>query len=142
MLSLEKVLVPYKGRTLDRKRRVEVYRNLQRRDGTWYSVRQHGKVIGHAKEIWLDNVYFVVQQAGRRRALRKKQRNVHAWVLGMPSSDARPPINMGDPFMTTYNPWRDESFVSLGSTGKFEPITCAMKAKVGNQGVLAWMKRA
>lgn len=75
----------FRGRKLDVKKPVQVYRNLQRRDGVWYSVRQGGLVVAHTRGIMLSGAKdcrFVVQQAGRRRALATGRRNVHAWVRG------------------------------------------------------------
>lgn len=71
----------YKGRKLDPRKPVEVYRNLHR-EGVWYSVRQGGRVVAHTRGILLSPARFVVRQAGRERAIREGRRNVHAWVRG------------------------------------------------------------
>lgn len=69
----------YRGRRVDRKRPVDVYRNL--RKGGW-SVRQDGLVVAHTDAIMLRDVAFVVQKSGHRRAERTGVRNVHAWARG------------------------------------------------------------
>lgn len=45
-----------------------------------------GRVIASAEQILLDDVEFRVSQAGRRRVLREKRKNVHAGVIGTPTA--------------------------------------------------------
>lgn len=60
--------------------RVEVYRNL--RNGLM-SVREvSGLVLDHAEQVFMSDVRFVVQPAGRERVLREQRKNVHAFVRG------------------------------------------------------------
>ena len=59
--------------------RVRVYKNLH--NGMW-SIKQKGLVIGYAKEIALENVSYIVSQAGRVRVLKEQRKNVHAYVEG------------------------------------------------------------
>lgn len=68
--------------------KVDVYRNLH---NGMYSIKarsgQHkGLVIAHAHQVWLDDVEFVVSDAGRNRVLREKKKYVHAFVRGTLSS--------------------------------------------------------
>lgn len=58
---------------------VDVYRNLN--NGLW-SVRHKGKVIAHAEFVCIKPIKFHVGESGRKRVLKKKQKNVHAWVKG------------------------------------------------------------
>lgn len=58
---------------------VEVYWNFHKK---LFSVRVKGKVVGHARRIWLHEVRFKVSEAGRQRVLREKRKNVHAVVRG------------------------------------------------------------
>lgn len=65
--------------------RIRVYRNLH--TGTLsmqaYNKEKKGwRVIGHPSHVTLENVEFVVRQAGRLRVLKEKRKNVHAWVEG------------------------------------------------------------
>jgi hypothetical protein len=82
---LEAMIKPYKKRIIRTYEPVEVYRNVNI-EGVWYSVRQRGKVVAHVTEFSLKDCEFVVQEAGRKRA--KKRKNVHAWVKGYPTNYA------------------------------------------------------
>lgn len=100
-------MTPFRSRTINRKRPVEVYRNLHT-DG--YSVRQDGYVVGHTDRIILRDVEFVVQRAGRERVLRTGVRNVHAWVRGYVMEPRATPIHVRvsyNPFVASYF-WTDD----------------------------------
>jgi len=90
---------------------VEVYYNLRKK---CLSVRKRGLVIDHVRSILLKNAEFVVQPAGRKRVLKEKRKNVHAYVRGervaVASFD-------GKSERITYNPYKNKSFVSV-ETGK------------------------
>ena len=90
---------------------VEVYYNLHKK---CLSVRKRGLVIDHVSSILLKNAQFVVQPAGRKRVLKEKRKNVHAFVRGervaVASFD-------GKSERITYNPYKYKSFVSV-ETGK------------------------
>ena len=60
---------------------VEVYYNSHRGR---LSVRdaKTKKVFAHTSAIYLEDVRFVVQPAGRDRVRRENKKNVHAWVRG------------------------------------------------------------
>lgn len=62
--------------------RVEIYRNLH--NGK-LSIRdaKTKHVIGHAARVYLHHAEFKVSQAGRKRVLREKRKNVHAVVNGV-----------------------------------------------------------
>jgi hypothetical protein len=70
----------YKNRRIDRKRAVEVYRNLHRGG---YSIRQDHLVVAHTTAVMIKDAAFVVNRAGHARMLRERVRNVHAWVRGL-----------------------------------------------------------
>lgn len=112
--------------------KVFVYRNLHF-EGHVYSIKSlegltRGHVTGHARGILLENVEFVVNENGRQRVLREKQKNVHAGIVGdviglydyrplMPSS-----LRSNDPwndqikgYKINYNPYFYSSFVIDGS---------------------------
>ena len=90
---------------------VEVYYNLHKK---CLSVRKRGLVVDHVNSILLKNARFVVQPAGRKRVLKEKRKNVHAFVRGervaVASFD-------GKSERITYNPYKYKSFVSI-ETGK------------------------
>lgn len=58
---------------------MEVYRHNRK---NCYSVRLNKKVVAHVRAIRLENVEFVVSEAGRQRVLRTGQKNVHAFMRG------------------------------------------------------------
>ncbi len=60
---------------------VRVYRNLRK---NVYSIMDPStrRVIGHASNLVLRDVRFIVQEGGRQRVLRDKQKNVHAFIEG------------------------------------------------------------
>lgn len=57
----------------------EAYRNL--RSKVW-SLRENGRVVAHAKTAWFKMADLVVHEAGRARARRERQKNVHALIRG------------------------------------------------------------
>lgn len=62
-------------------RRCFVYRNLTK---GCYSLKcvKTGLVIGHAKEVFLEDVSFKVSAAGRDRVRREQKKYVHAGIVG------------------------------------------------------------
>ena len=45
-------------------------------------MRQSGKVIGHYHDLYLKDAKYLVSEAGRKRVLKEKKKNVHAGVSG------------------------------------------------------------
>jgi len=100
-----------KGRSMiDTNRRVYVYFNLHKK--VW-SVRQDGRILEHTKYIMLRDARFLVGQAGRKKVLREKKKNVHAGISGY-IVDRVP--NVPD-FCTTvsYNPYENETFINFSN---------------------------
>tara|TARA_R110001583_G_scaffold34265_1_gene115311 strand:- start:183 stop:602 length:420 start_codon:yes stop_codon:yes gene_type:complete len=95
---------------IDTNRRVYVYFNLHKK--VW-SVRQDGRILEHTKYIMLRDARFLVGQAGRKKVLREKKKNVHAGISGY-IVDRVP--NVPD-FCTTvsYNPYKNETFISFAT---------------------------
>lgn len=58
----------------------DVYRHLSRR--AW-SIRERGRVVGHASTLCLQDVRFVVSAAGVARIRRRSQREVVAHARGV-----------------------------------------------------------
>ena len=94
--------------------RVKVYRNLTR--DCWSICYTDGRLYCHADSVDLKNCKFRVQPAGRARVLKEKQKNVHAYVVGLfhdvnfISSQYFP---RGYKFAQAfYNPYRVETFVN------------------------------
>jgi len=95
---------------IDLNRRVYVYFNLHKK--VW-SVRQDGRIVEHTKHIMLKDARFLVGQAGRKKVLKEKRKNVHAGVSGY-IVDRVP--NVPD-FCTTvsYNPYKNETFINFAT---------------------------
>jgi len=99
--------------------RVFVYFNLHK---LLWSVRalegpNKGRVIQHAREIFLTDCRFRVSEAGRQRVLRERRKNVHAGVVGRVGS-AVPPDAAGG-VRVSYNPYKYPTFVRADS---LEPV--------------------
>jgi hypothetical protein len=118
---------------IDTNRRVYVYFNLHK---LVWSVRQDGRIVEHTEYIMLRDARFLVGQAGRKKVLREKKKNVHAGVSGYIVE--RVP-NVPD-FCTTvsYNPYKDKTFINFSNN---KPIVWAphvvMDCKNGRTNVEA-----
>jgi hypothetical protein len=95
--------------------RVEVYRNLH--NGT-HSIRRNGKVVKHLQHwqsIYLKDVKFAVQPAGREKVRREGKKNVHAFVRGtviLPSTMncTTDEFKKKMSHVVTYNPYHMDHF--------------------------------
>ena len=96
--------------------RVEVYRNLH---NNTFSIRRDGKVVKHLENwmtLYLQDVKFAVQPAGREKVRREGKKNVHAYVRGtvIKAEDH----NLIETFedkcnvWVTYNPYQNDTFVA------------------------------
>lgn len=127
-----------------------VYKNLH--NGKW-SIKDASTnlVVGHCDGVILWDVEFKVSQAGRRRVLRDKAKNVHAGVVGRIAAmagftsfkersvdicwDHEPSfVHINKPF--TYNPYKYSSFVD-NRTG--EPLTTSTWALLSNSGLTTYL---
>jgi hypothetical protein len=63
---------------------VQVYFNIRRKVFSIRAMNENGdwRVADHTTSILLDNALCVVNEAGRQRVLRTKEKNVHAWIQG------------------------------------------------------------
>jgi hypothetical protein len=86
--------------------RVDVYYNLRKR---CLSVRKGGIVVQHTPSAVLEDVTFVVSEAGRQRVLRERRKNVHAFVRGtlVDTGHTRPERSMTRIY---YNPYEAGCF--------------------------------
>jgi hypothetical protein len=121
--------------------KVKVYRNL--RNGKWSVMdAKTRKVVAHATHLDLREVDFKVSQAGRDRVLKEKQKNVHAFAVGILeavqgtnrsgerigfnenklfSTDANPVDMYQKGFKEVrYNPYESPWFYGLSPEGTFE----------------------
>ena len=89
---------------IDRSRKVFVYKNLHQ---NCWSIRQDGLVKAHTQYLYMWDCLFQVNQKGRERVVKEKQKNVHAGIIGYISREvtvACTPI--------TYNPYKYKTFVN------------------------------
>jgi len=113
----------------------DIYYNLHKH---CLSVRHKGLVVNHAQEIMLSNVKFVVSQAGRRRVLEEKRKNVHAFVRGeilettLQKLIEFEELNQGT--IVKYNPYKYNSFVDENET----PVKGAKKVAIFGKKIVAW----
>jgi hypothetical protein len=92
---------------------VQVYKNLHKR---MWSVRQGGRVVFHCNKLILKDCTFRVQPSGRKRVLKKGQKNVHAYVAGF-LSNAREcrSYEDGNYVPVSYDPYKNDSFIDAES---------------------------
>ena len=94
--------------------RVRVYFNLHKKI---FSVldKKTGRVSFYAQILTLKNVKFIVKESGRKRVLKDKVKNVHAYIEGDMLNES--PINLDLPIKIRYNPYEHESFVIISESG-------------------------
>jgi len=126
---------------------VSIYRNLH---NGLISIKSasSGLVLGHAQSVdvaWAD---FVVNEAGRQRVLRDKQKNVHAYVKGLllNTSGFKPykgrsigPVygaldTIHKVTVVSYNPYKAPHFVIKGTSDK---VSKASLCTVSHDGIIA-----
>tara|TARA_R110002020_G_scaffold178080_1_gene370848 strand:+ start:522 stop:986 length:465 start_codon:yes stop_codon:yes gene_type:complete len=99
--------------------RVRVYRNLHL---DCWSVKdfdskspRYNRVIEHPWEICLEEVTFIVSQAGREKVLKEKRKNVHAFVQGTQVLKVDLPSGSSPDIITkvvSYNPYEASQFIA------------------------------
>jgi len=106
--------------------RVKVYYNLHKKLFSVVALAgpRKGRVIAHKQDLILTCVTFKVQESGRQRVLREKQKNVHAFVVGEWRDVCYYfPESYGiDTRQICYNPYKYDSFVLKDSE---EPVSSA-----------------
>ena len=102
--------------------KVFVYFNLHKK--TW-SIKalegpEKGRVIGHRDHVVLVEATPKVSEAGRKRVLLEKRKNVHAGIVGYWEADETAEMYFDnltlEPYDITYNPYKYDSFVYTGVT--------------------------
>lgn len=93
------------------KARFYIYRNLTKK---CFSIKHRGKVVGYADSILIKNPVFKVNEKGRQRVIKEKQKNVHAYVTCF-ESDMKvledTPLNTQEfSKEITYNPYYLDAF--------------------------------
>jgi hypothetical protein len=94
-------------------KRVRVYKNLHLDCWSIKSMEgeDKGKVIAYSDEVAMHTVEFIVSVAGRKRVLREKKKNVHAYVDGRVRKPMESPTYTDDFFGLRYNPYEGAAFV-------------------------------
>lgn len=99
--------------------RVEVYRNLHTGG---YSLRDAKTrlVIAHEDYILLENCEFIVWQGGRKRVLKERCKNVHAFIRGQLLATGKEAVERieGDLLPITYDPYKYSTFVWRDGEGE------------------------
>ena len=124
--------------------RVEVYRNLH---NGCMSIRRDGRVVKHLEPwmtLYLQDVKFAVQPAGREKVRREGKKNVHAFVRGTVVKARM--HHLTETFRekcnnwVTYNPYQNDTFVTTVTDPetKFTNHQSILKANllIINQGYL------
>ena len=89
----------------------EVYYNLRKK---LFSIKQKGKVKYHNDNVVIYKAKFVVQNSGRLRVLRTKQKNVHAFVRGQFVGNVCLDFD-GEMKRAFYNPYILKQFIEFDS---------------------------
>lgn len=97
------------------------------------SVRHKGLVVNHTQEIALENVKFVVSQAGRQRVLREQRKCVHAFVRGEIREMSFADRNAWG-HVIKYNPYKYSSFVTKNEI----PVKGAKMVAIFGKKIVAW----
>jgi len=90
--------------------KVAVYFNLHKNIFSVQSREKesYGRVIDHVESVVLKAPKFVVRQAGRKKVIKDKKKNVHAFVVGHITSGVE---TSSKEEVVTYNPYKYKSFV-------------------------------
>jgi hypothetical protein len=107
--------------------KVRVYRNLRNQllsvqsniGGSWL-------VVGHVESLLLYDAEFKVSEAGRKRVIEQKRKNVHAFVYGE-LADIDTDVVL--PTKAFYNPYKYKTFVTE-SLGRVDAVNCASISSV------------
>lgn len=93
-------------------KRIFCYRNLNRKGVVW-SVKnvKTGLVVDRSPVVYLKDTQLKVSQAGRKRVLKEKHKNVHAGVQGVRLKNK--PRNISNWERAKYNPYLNDSFITV-----------------------------
>jgi len=83
---------------------VKLYRNLN--NGKW-SLMQNGIVKAYARQVAMKDCSFKVSEKSRQRVLKNRKKNVHAFIVGILSSDLDTNENLTQ---VTYDPYKRGDF--------------------------------
>jgi len=122
------------------KSNTDVYWNIHKKCWSVKS-RLTGKIMAHAHAVEIDDVNFIVQPAGRKRVLKEKRKNVHAFVRGNFKSlyiTPHPPMKViGYDTQVFYDPYKNSTFVEEGGRAIYSAKKVYMAS---DKKVYAWVK--
>jgi hypothetical protein len=109
-----------------------VYRNITKQ---CWSVRDDGIVVAHLDCLVVRDAKFLVSEAGRRRVVREKRKNVHAGISGLVIAGQKDLSLLSDVIRhgakVRYNPYQFKTFVLAESE---EPVSKAAWAYLDPTG--------
>lgn len=117
----------------------EIYKNLHKSTSNYsvYSVRHNGKVIDYMSHLELADCKLIVQKSGRKRVLKEKRKNVHAFIR---CQDLRPlnkheltSLNsLDENNLINYDPYKKPFFykVKCGSTIEYAEKLIILNSKI------------
>lgn len=88
-----------------------IYRNLNK--GSFFSVKYKGKVIDYLELAKISNPEFTVSDAGRRRSLASKSRNVHAYIVCSSYEKLSRRACVKHMTRVSYNPFKFSNFYTI-----------------------------
>lgn len=108
----ENEVYSFKGRTINLDKPIKVYRNLHK-EGIWYSIKQGNLIVAHATKLCMGDCDFIVNEKGRRRVLKERRKNVHAYIKGYyTTSIMGTAADKNDlPALIKYDPYKYKTFV-------------------------------
>ena len=112
-------------------KKVQVYRNL---NNGMLSIKcaTTKRVIGYAHSVILRDCSATVQQGGRARVLREKQKSVHAWITGtLEAVDTTIIFNNLEGQAISYNPYKADHFYNIDT---LQPWTQGKRVFMENVG--------
>ena len=119
-------------------KKVYVYRNLHKHQ---LSIQQQKLIVGYAEGVILTDVEFRVRESGRQRCLREKQKNVHAFAIGLLErtfgvseiDEYSTFFDIAAAYRVTYNPYRQNCFYNVATEA---PVTYGARVLVtANNGI-------
>lgn len=131
--------------------KAKVYFNLHNHKWSIKDMKS-GLVLGHADKVCLTDVVPAVSQAGRKRVLIEKRKNVHAFLIGEvvhvenftslrgrdvdAIKDLYPALPVDGGTVVTYNPYKYESFVCANDEAVLK--NAMMVDMIENRKCVAW----
>ena len=114
--------------------KVAVYFNLHKK---LFSVKSrqgatYGRVLYHTDNITLHNIKFVVRDKGRKRVIKEKKKNVHAFCYGTIDIKNKEVQEKGR--LISYNPYKANHFYYVSDDSKVNKLDAVKMEVVNKQG--------